>query len=616
MSQIDSAIIDEIRSRADIVDVVGQYVSLKRAGARYKGNCPFHSEKTPSFTVNPELQIYKCFGCGAGGNVFTFLMNHQQQSFTEVVRELARQYGVRLVFNETEKQEDQFRVILRRINQEASLFFQWQLKHPQIGETARAYLETRGIEAYYQQRFQIGYAQNSWTALLHHLTEQGFSSEELDKSGLFKTSDKGGGLYDMFRHRVMFPIVSINNDVLGFGGRTLDAELGAKYINSPETELYQKGHHVYGLNLAKQVIRQKDRVILAEGYLDVITAHQYGFSETVAGLGTALTPQQARALLRFSESKRIIMAYDADSAGQKATDRGAEVLDQVAQGVPVRLQVIRIPDQEDPDTFLHRFGAEAFEAVLTEAPSYTAYRIDKLLSSYQLDNPVDKSLAAKACLETLMKLPDPVMRDEYLRYVAERLQIDESALREQIQQQHKRARQTGRKPQPERTPHREGPLPKAAEPLPLRQREFISELGLMLLLMRFPEQREKSLAALQELQFEDPRNEELREYLVSMAEAELELDWQELFLAFPESEMHQRLTEMMENPAFHALEFEKSLADFRRNVKLKCLGLEMQRISAQIQQAEASSDHATRQTMMQRYMELMQDFTRLKQMSL
>lgn len=617
---IEQSVIDELRERVDIVDVISQYVSLKRAGARYKGLCPFHAEKTPSFTVNPELQIYKCFGCGAGGNVFTFLMSQTQQSFTEVVRELARQYGVRLVFTEEELGAEQFRVTLRRINQEASLFFQWQLKHPQKGEEARAYLAGRGIEPHTQQRFGLGYAVDGWTALYDHLLkEKNFSLEELEKSGLFKRYEQRENLYDLFRHRVIFPIVSVNGDVLAFGGRALGSETGAKYINSPETEIYVKGQHIYALNLAKQAIRSKDRVMLMEGYLDVISAHQHGFEEAVAGLGTALTPAQARQLLRFTDSKTILMAYDADEAGQKATDKNVAVLEQIAEGTPLRLQVLDIPDPEDPDTYLRKYGAEAFEALIAQARPYTAYFLDKLIERHDLSNPVDKSLAAKNAIAALLKLPDAVLRDEYLRYLADRLGIDETALREQMQTNTRKTssafaaarkrkggfRRDGRF-------EKDAPAAPPPAPLPLRDIEFITELGLMHLLLKFPERADESLVELREMRFADDSNEELRQYLVSMAEAGLEVAWQDLFVAFPEPVMHQRLSEMMENPAFQSLDFEKGLADFSRNVKIRKLGVEMEAINAALQQAEREADQPRSHQLMHRYMELMQTLTRLK----
>lgn len=625
MSQIEQSVIDEIRERADIVDVISQYVTLKRSGTSYKGLCPFHGEKTPSFMISPDKGIYKCFGCGAGGNVFTFLMESQSLSFAEVVHELARQYGVALRFTESAPEEEQARVLLRKINQEASLYFQSQLKDSEQGAQARAYLEKRGVDLHYQQRFQLGYAQESWSALLEHLRSRGFKDRELDTSGLFKHSEQSGRPYDFFRNRIMFPIISVNGDVLAFGGRTLSPDVAAKYINSPETEIYHKGDHIYGLNLAKKHIRKNDRAILMEGYLDVITAHQFGFEEAVAALGTALTPQQARQLLRFTESKTILMAYDADAAGKKAADRGADILEQVTTGTTLRLNVIEIPDQEDPDTFLHQHGAEAFEAILKQAKAFTAYYIDKILAQHQSDNPVDKSLAAKSAIEALLKIRDPILQDEYVRYVAERLKIEEAALRDQIQQIHKKHYYQNRKKQGfkkntgkntfkrNRAQNQEALSP---SPLRLKDSGFISELGLLHLLVEHPEQRDQVLPALQELNFEDESNEELRQYLVSTAVGGLKLDWQELFTVFSEREMHQRLAEIMENQAFQALDFEKSLADFSRNVKLKCLGKQMERLSTEIQLAEQSTDRSVYQALMYQYMELTQDYTRLKQVGL
>ncbi len=615
MAQIEQTTLDEILARADIVDVVGQYVTLKRTGAHYKGLCPFHGEKTPSFIVSPDKQIYKCFGCGAGGNVFSFLMNYQQQNFAEVARDLARQYGIQVRETRVDSVEEQLRVTLRKINQEANLFFQACLQEGSQGEMARHYLEGRGVSLTIQQRFQVGYAPESWNALRDYLLKRSFSEEHLKQCGLFKVSEQSGQLYDFFRHRIMFPILSLNGDVLAFGGRALNPDVGAKYINSPETPIYVKGRHVYGLHVAKRAIRQKDRVVLAEGYLDVITAHQFGFEETVAALGTALTPDQARQLLRFTESKQVLMAYDADAAGQKATDRGAEVLMDLTRDTLLRLNVVQIPDQEDPDTFLHRFGAAAFEAVLGSAKDYFLYAIDKVLAHYQPENPIDQAMASKACVEILMKIKDPVLRDAYVQMLAERLRVGESVLRDQIRQVRQQSTRTYKR----RKARQEHAEVEPSTPIPtslttaLRDKYFVSELGLLKLLMDFPGERERVLSALADLSFEDPHNEVLREYLLSMYTAEVSVQWQELMLTFPEPSMQQRLTEMMENPAFASLDGEKSLADFSRNVKLKCLGLQMERVSADIQQAEKDADREACHVLMQKYMELTTSYTRLNQ---
>lgn len=612
MSRIEQAVIDEVRERADIVDVISQFVTLKRSGTNYKGLCPFHPEKTPSFTVTPDKGIYKCFGCGAGGNVFTFLEEHQQLSFAEIVRDLARQYGIPMRYSEENNSEEEaFRNTLRQINQQALQFFQQQLSDPERGREARAYLKQRGVQEHFVQRFQLGYAPNDWHLLYEYLRRQSFKDDQLEKSGLFKRSDKSNQLYDFFRHRLIFPILSLNGDVIAFGGRTLDPDLGAKYINSPETEIYTKGNNVYGIHLAKQAIRTKDRVILVEGYLDVISAHQAGFEETVAALGTALTQAQSRQLLRFTDSKTLIMSYDADAAGQKAAEKGAEILEQISEGIPLRLKVLEIPDKEDPDTFLQKFGAEAFEELLQNAKAFSAYYFDQLLKRNDLKSSVGKSIAAKACIEALLRMQDPVLQDEYVRYVASRLEIEESALRDQIRQsrrknyyQQKKADRNHPEPEAEES-HSVAPMGK----------DYISELGLLFLMMQVPERRDQSLTELQDLRFLDLENEELRQYLVAMSEAEIKLNWQDLFMAFPDRHMHQRLTEIMENPAFEQLDYEKSLADFSRNVKLKCLGLKMKDLSREIQEAEETKQHARYLELMQHYVALTQDFSRLKHIS-
>ncbi len=612
MSRIEQAVIDEVRERADIVDIVSQYVTLKRTGANYKGLCPFHPEKTPSFTVTPDKGIYKCFGCGAGGNVFTFLEEQQQQSFAEIVRELARQYGIPMRYSEESNSEEEiFRNTLRQINQQALQFFQQQLNDPEQGHEARAYLKQRGVQEHFIQRFQLGYAANDWQMLIEHLRRQGIKDEALEKSGLFKRSDKSNRLYDFFRHRIIFPILSLNGDVIAFGGRTLDPDLGAKYINSPETEIYSKGKNVYGIHLAKQAIRKKDRVILVEGYLDVISAHQAGFEETVAALGTALTQAQSRQLLRFTDSKTLIMSYDADAAGQKAAEKGAEILEQITQGIPMRLQVLQIPDKEDPDTFLQKFGAEAFEDLLQNAKAFSAYYFDQLLNRNDLKSSVGKSIAAKACIEALLKMQDPVLQDEYVRYVASRLEIEESALRDQIRQS-RRKNYYQQKKQDQQNPESDSQLSNPAIPV---KKDYISELGLLFLMVQHPEKSDQTLPELQELRFLDLENEELRQYLVAMSEADIRLQWQDLFVAFPDRHMHQRLTEIMENPAFEQLDYEKSLADFSRNVKLNCLSLKMKGLSREIQAAEEANQHEHYLELMQHYIALTQDCSRLKHIS-
>lgn len=621
-ASLDPASIEEVRQRADIVDIISQYVHLKRTGHNYKGLCPFHSEKTPSFQVSADKQIYKCFGCGAGGNVFTFLMNYTNQSFIQVVKDLAQATGVRLVFSETIEAEEQFRNTLRRMNLEACQYFEWVLHHPQQGEEGRAYLQSRKISESMQKRFQVGYALNAWHALHDHLRSKGFSREELEKSGLFGQGKEG--LYDLYRQRLIFPIVSVNSEVLGFGGRALAADVQAKYINSPETEIYQKGQHVYALNLAKKAIRERDQVLLMEGYLDVITAHQFGFEHAVAGLGTALTQAQARQVLRFTDNKQIVMCYDADKAGQKATDRGADVLAEVTTGMALQVRVMGIPDQEDPDTFLHQYGAEAFAQVLADAKPLVEYRLDKALVGFSLDSTLDKALAAKAAIAVLKTVHEPVYRDECIRQVAARLHVDEGVLREQLTQEiRKQSKSSGktRFKNEARFSHSQAPsqVPLAASAFisrDPRDKLYGSELGLLYLMLQYPEHRERVVTEVQDLVFSDGLHEYLRQYLVDLHGQGYGFEWQQLFTVFPEAEVHQRLVEMMESEHLKGLEIEKSLADFVRNVKLECLNRQISLLSQQIQAAEAEQDQEAYLLLMKDYMEQMKVLAQLRQIGL
>lgn len=607
---VDASLIDEIRQRADIIEIVGQHVTLKRSGTSYKGLCPFHGEKTPSFHVNPDKQSFYCFGCQVGGDVFKFLELYHNQTFGEVLRELARQYGVPLTYQSEQTDQERLRESLLKLNRLAMGYFERMLLHPAQGESARAYLQTRGITAEMQQRFHIGYAPNGWTHLYDYMRSQGFTEDVLLQSGLLRKFDGKDGCYDFFRHRLMFPILNLQDEVVAFGGRTLEADNQAKYINSPDTPVYTKGHHIFALNLAKKAIRQRDQILLMEGYLDVITAHQFGFEQAVAGLGTALTPQQARHLLRFSDSHRVVMAYDADAAGQKATDRAYAVLVESTQGVDVRVQVLQIPEGKDPDVFLHKYGAEAFQQLVDHAQPIVEYQIQKILASHDLTNGVTKAMAARACLSILLAIPDAVYRDESIRWTAQQLDVREDALREQLIQEQRRLKSQQRSQY--RAQQATQPASAAVSPAPMQDKQRWSELGLLYLMIEYPEGRDQIARELSAILFDDPLSERLRVYLLQCHGVNVMPTWEDLFKLFPESESHQRLAEILESPFLKGIDFEKSLADFVRNVKLKSLHLQMEQLGEQIRHAEAARDQETYMQLMRQYIELTRMHTRLK----
>ncbi len=418
--------VELVRDRADILEVIGESVVLKRSGRNYTGLCPFHGEKTPSFNVNVEKKIFRCFGCGEGGDVFAFVMKLHGLGFRDALKQLADRYGVPMA--EPDGQAADERAVLRHAYELAAKFYQDMLAHPTIGAEARAYLEARGVTPELAARFGLGYAPREWDALHKHLNAQRISHQAQDDAGLVRQRREGNGYYDYFRGRLMFPITADLGQVIAFGARAIHQGDEPKYLNSPDTPLYTKGRHLYALPLAKEGIKRKDRVILMEGYMDVIASHRAGFTEAVGVLGTALTPHQAKSLLRYS--KRVVVSYDADRAGQAATERGIATLEEVAGASALDVRVLRIPDGKDPDDFLKRNPPEAFELLVGEAKSLIQYQLDRAIEgvAFGLDTPEGKDEAVKACKVILTRVSSKVLREELCSALAKRLKVSRSAL--------------------------------------------------------------------------------------------------------------------------------------------------------------------------------------------
>ena len=390
-------LLDEIRSRADILEIVGQVVKLKRAGENWKGLCPFHTEKTPSFTVNPKRNIYHCFGCGAGGDAFSFLMRQERLAFPEAVRALADRAGVALPDQGQRAPEVDGKLeALRRAMALAAEFYTRSLWEPG-GEKPRAYLEQRGVDPEVAKRFGLGYAPESWNALLGVMARQGIGEDVLAQAGLILARQNGPGFYDRFRGRLLFPIRDVQGRVVAFGGRALSGE-EPKYLNSPETPLYVKGQMLYALDVARLAMRDRGRAIIVEGYLDCLMAHQHGFGETVAALGTAFTPTQLGLLRRYADE--VLALFDADAAGQKASTRLEEMMNDVmdlqnlgwsvartggfekAGHLPIRVALL--PPGHDPDSLLRAEGAPALTARLDAARPLLSFVLEKALADEDL----------------------------------------------------------------------------------------------------------------------------------------------------------------------------------------------------------------------------------------
>lgn len=366
MKRIPEEIIEKIKENNDIVEIIQEKVNLKRSGANYTGLCPFHSEKTPSFSVSRQKQIYKCFGCGEGGNVITFLMKTQKLNFEEAIRILAQRAGIEI----PEENEEQTgarlaKETLENINRTAARFYFDNLRQ---NPKARSYFLNRGIEEATITKFGLGFAPDSWDALYKHLLAKGYRDEDIKSSGLMSGQDRGK-CYDRFRNRLIFPVFDYRGRVTGFGARVFD-DSKPKYLNSPETLLFHKGTNLYGLNFAlKSLKNDDDTLIVVEGYMDCISLHQAGIYQAVAALGTALTAAQARLMKRYV--KKVITSFDADAAGQTATLRGLEIL--VNEGFEVR--ILEIPDGKDPDDYIKAHGQAAFKALMANALSFTEFQI-------------------------------------------------------------------------------------------------------------------------------------------------------------------------------------------------------------------------------------------------
>lgn len=468
--------LEELAARSDIADVVGSYVHLtKRTGANQFGLCPFHSEKTPSFSVNTERQIYHCFGCGKGGSVINFIMEIENLSFPDAVQFLARRAGMEVPDERPDENRGR-RSRMLELNRDAARFFHACLR-ADTGAAA-AYVKKRGIAPALVKSFGLGFAPNSWNALTDAMMQRGYTRAELMDAGLARAG-KSGGVYDYFRNRLMFPVIDVRGSVIGFSGRILD-DGEPKYLNSPDTLVYSKAHSLFALNLAKK--SKSGYIILAEGNIDVVSLHQAGFDSAVASLGTSLTPDQARLLARYTN--QIVIAYDSDAAGQKAAQRAIGIL----QPLDIKVKVLRIPGAKDPDELIRSQGPDAFRRLIERSDNQIEYRLQLVQEKYDLSADEGRVGYLKEAAALIASLPGSVEREIYGARCAERAGVSAQAFMLEVGRVRKRLTGAARK----QRDREELAVSRRAQPKERSLRfdnlkSAVAEQGVINLLCRFPE---------------------------------------------------------------------------------------------------------------------------------
>jgi DNA primase len=534
---IPEDIIDEIRQRTDLVGLIGEYIKLERRGKNMVGLCPFHNEKTPSFTVSPEKQLFHCFGCGASGNAFSLIMQMEKLAFPEAARFLAGRAGVSIPEpKKSPRAEDNLKEKIYKLNLTAARYYAYCLNKSSVGRKALEYLHKRGFKQEIIELFMLGYAPAKWTGFFDFAVRRGISPDLMVKSGLVSPG-KEAKYFDRFRSRIIFPIFNISGKVVGFGGRAFGDEekSGPKYLNSPETMVFDKGSMLYGLNLAREEVRRTKKAIVVEGYTDVITAYQAGIKNVVASLGTALTVEQGR-LLRY-QADMVVTAYDSDSAGESATWRGLGVL----QSTGCLVQVTDLPEGSDPDSYIRDNGADSFSKLVSEAIPLMEYRLQKLKGRYDLSSDKGRIDYIEELIPYLLTAVNRVEQDYYLKKASEELRVSETALRDELKKRRGRASVYSytekKKESAEKAKITIRPAEKILLSLMLQSKE-IAEIGRNQLQMDY---------------IHDPRIKEVLEALFELSATEAALSAEKLINRFADQQVVNLITEAVTDPALQEL---------------------------------------------------------------
>jgi len=527
--------IEEVRVANEITDVLSEYLTLKPKGKNYFGLCPFHNEKTPSFSVDPEKQLYHCFGCGAGGNVFTFIMDQERLDFIDSVKFLAQRKGIPLPGSiespqdeETRKHKEQ----LYRLNREAALYYHENLLSHH-GRHALEYLKSRGIDQRIIKTFGIGYAPKSWDSTKNYLLSKGFDKQLLTETGLIL--EKNQREYDRFRDRIMFPIIDHRDRVVGFGGRVLD-DSAPKYLNSPESPIFNKGSVLFGLNLARKR-RPIESFIIVEGYLDVITLHRFGIYNGVASLGTALTPDQARLMRRYAQN--IYTAYDGDTAGQKATLRGLDIL----KSVGCNVRVIVFPKGMDPDDILVNHGIEYFNKLMNNAMTITDFKLERLQAQYDLDNQEEKVEFTTKAVRILTDVDNLLERDIYIQRLNNLTGFRPELLYRYVEQVENRGGKPGLKKNKIGNNRHTTPIRKARIHIAANIK---AEMHLIRLMASDEEMAKRIINRLGDLRFDDPIHNKVADIIKELIARDVGLNPAQVLNYVQDDKLRGKITEIFE----------------------------------------------------------------------
>ncbi len=588
----DERIIQDVQMANDIVEIISQYVPLKKSGRNFKGCCPFHSEKTPSFMVHPEKQIFHCFGCSAGGDVFTFLMRYENVTFPEAIRQLAERAHISLPENTFQKQEGPSESEkIFEIYRHASEYYHAKLMNPSIGQAARDYLKSRGFDEAFATEMKLGWAPEEWHGLFEFLSKKGFSEELLQKSGLVNRSPKGN-IYDSFRARLLFPITSLQGKIIAFGGRLIDKREGPKYLNSPENPIFRKRRELYGLYYAKKFIDHvKPQILVVEGYFAFSRLYQAGFKNVVATLGTALTEEHVQVLKRFAEEAVVI--YDGDSAGQAATMRGLDIF---LEG-DMNVKLARLEGNLDPDDFIVQKGAEAFRKVVSDAEDFFDYKAKTLLGRYSTRDAMGVKKISAEFLETFSKMKNPIMLDHYLKRLAGLLSVDENSLRSELSKYRKKTElQTDRfKETTPATPVR-GPKN--------QNLEMDDEVLLLGLAVDHAPFRSRLIGTLASEDFENAGARQVFEFITRKLQSLEAFSWPQALGVLQDEAFKQRLI-AVSSFEWTDQDREKAFLDCLKNVRKKQHEQKLNRLRRAIAEAERANDQAKLGGFLKEYQELM-----------